>query len=141
MPRSKSPFRTSVAICATLFAVVCVVTSLRDTQAEEKTQESKLLRHVVMFQFKDSSSETDVKTVVDAFRALPTKIPQIADFEYGTNNSPEGLAGGLTHLFLVTFKSEEDRTAYLPHAAHLAFVEVLKPHLENVTVLDYWASK
>lgn len=141
MPRSPSPFRTSAAICATLFTVVCGAVFLRNTQAEEKTLESKLLRHVVMFQFKDSSSEADVKTVVDAFRALPSKIPQIADFEYGTNNSPEGLAGGLSHLFLVTFKSEEDRAAYLPHTAHTAFVEVLKPHLEKVTVLDYWATK
>jgi hypothetical protein len=141
MPRSISRFRTSVAICAALIAIIGISTFLRDAQGEEKTQESKLLRHVVMFQFKDSSSEADVQTVVDAFRALPTKIPQIADFEYGTDNSPEGLSGGLTHLFLVTFNSEEDRAAYLPHAEHKAFVEVLKPHLEKVTVLDYWAAK
>lgn len=100
-----------------------------------------MLRHVVLFQFKDSSSQADIQRVVDAFRALPTKIPQIADFEYGVNNSPEGLDGGLTHCFLVTFKSEADRDAYLPHAEHKAFVEVLKPHLEKATVVDYWAKR
>ncbi|MFG0263746.1 MAG: Dabb family protein, partial [Rhodopirellula sp. JB055] len=78
---------------------------------------------------------------VDAFRNLPNEIPEIADFEFGTNNSPEGLNEGLTHCFLVTFESEEDREAYLPHPAHLAFVEVLKPHLEKVVVIDYWADK
>ena len=101
----------------------------------------KMLRHVVMFQFKESSSEADVKTVVDAFRALPEKIPQIADFEFGTNNSPEGLNDGFTHCFLVTFKTEDDRAAYLPHPAHKEFVEVLKPHLEKVMVIDYWAAE
>ena len=104
-------------------------------------QEEKLLRHVVMFQFKETSSEEDVQKVVDAFRALPKQIPAIADFEYGTDNSPEKLADGLTHCFLVTFKSEADREVYLPHPAHMQFVEVLKPHLEKVVVIDYWAKK
>lgn len=109
------------------------------TQADE--EESKALRHVVMFQFKESSSEEDVQTVVDAFRALPSKIPAIADFEYGTNNSPEGLNDGFSHCFLVTFKTEKDRASYLPHPAHKAFVEVLQPHLEKVMVIDYWAAE
>jgi hypothetical protein len=107
----------------------------------EESAESKMLRHVVMFQFKSTSSEADVQKVVDAFRELPKQIPAIADFEYGTNNSPEGLADGLTHCFLVTFKTEEDRKTYLPHPAHMAFVDVLKPHLEKVVVIDYWAAK
>lgn len=104
-------------------------------------KEEKVLRHVVMFQFKDAATEVDVEKVVEAFRQLPSKIPEIASFEFGTDNSPEGLADGFTHCFLVTFKSEKDREVYLPHAAHQAFVEVLKPHLEKVLVIDYWASK
>jgi hypothetical protein len=100
-----------------------------------------MLRHVVLFQFKSTSSESDVKMVVDAFRKLRQEIPQIADFEYGVNNSPEGLNGGLTHCFLVTFKSEADRDAYLPHPAHKRFVDLLKPHLEKATVVDYWAQQ
>lgn len=116
-----------------------------DPVAEEETGEAEegksMLRHVVMFKFKDEASKEDVEKVVDAFRALPSKIPEIADFEFGTNNSPEDLADGFTHCFLVTFKSEADREVYLPHAAHLAFVEVLKPHLDKVMVIDYWAKK
>ncbi|MEM6364091.1 MAG: Dabb family protein [Planctomycetota bacterium] len=108
---------------------------------EASPGEQKLLRHVVMFGFKESSSEADVQVVVDAFRKLPEQIPEIAAFEYGTNNSPEGLNDGLTHCFFVSFKSEADRAAYLPHPAHKAFVEVLKPHLEKVVVIDYWAAQ
>ena len=105
---------------------------------ETNTSEKPLLRHVVMFSFKEESSAEDIKTVEDAFIALQDKIPQIRDFEWGTNNSPEGLNKGLTHCFLVTFESEEDREIYLPHPAHQAFVDVLSPHLEDVTVIDYW---
>ena len=100
-----------------------------------------LLRHAVLFKFKDSSSPEDVKKVEGAFRALPSKIKQIKSFEWGLNNSPEGLNQGFTHCFFVTFKSEKDRAAYLPHPAHQAFVEVLKPHLDKVLVLDYWAGR
>lgn len=123
---------------ALLAALWCVSTTVPvHGQADQKTP--KMLRHVVLFQFKDSSSQAEVQAVVDAFRALPSKISQVADFEYGTNNSPEGLDGGLTHCFLVSFQSAADRDAYLPHPAHLEFVELLKPHLEKATVVDYWA--
>jgi hypothetical protein len=109
-------------------------------KAQTKPSGSQLLRHVVLFKFKDTSSAEDIKKVEDAFRALPAKLPIIKSFEWGKNNSPENLNQGLTHCFLVTFASEKDRDAYLPHPAHNAFVEVLKPHLDKVTVIDYWAS-
>ena len=100
-----------------------------------------MLRHIVMFKFKDASSKEEVQKVVDAFRSLRVSIPQVAAFEYGTNNSPEGLENGFTHCFLVTFKSEADREAYLPHPKHKEFVEVLKPHLDKVQVFDYWSAE
>ena len=124
-----------------LFAIVFSITAIAILPfcfAEEKP--AKMLRHIVMFQFKKTSSQDDVQKVVDAFRSLKGSIPQIAAFEYGTDNSPEGLANGFTHCFLVTFKSEADRDVYLPHPKHKEFVEVLKPHLDKVQVLDYWAA-
>ena len=112
-------------------------------QAESKPQTDKkpMLRHVVIFKFKEASPAVEVQKVVDGFRALGSKIPEIASFEYGTNNSPEGLNDGFTHCFLVTFKNEKDRDAYLPHPAHKAFVELLKPHLDKAMVIDYWAAE
>ncbi|MGI9553084.1 MAG: Dabb family protein [Aurantibacter sp.] len=100
-----------------------------------------VLRHVVLFKFKEGTSQEKVKEIVDAFSALPSQIPEIAGYEWGLNNSPEGLNKGLTHGFLLTFKSEADRATYLPHPAHTAFGELLTPHLEDVTVVDYWAKK
>lgn len=107
--------------------------------AEEKS--GKMLRHIVMFKFKEASSKDDIQKVVDRFRSLKVSIPQVASFEYGTDNSPEGLANGFTHCFLVTFKSEADREIYLPHPKHKEFIELLKPHLDKVQVVDYWASE
>ncbi|TWT68122.1 Stress responsive A/B Barrel Domain protein [Crateriforma conspicua] len=131
--------RCTALTALALLAVAGMMTA--DAEPGSEKMEKGTLRHVVMFKFKDSSSDSDVQSVVDAFRALPKRIPEIADFEYGTNNSPEGLNEGLTHCFLVSFKSEEDREKYLPHPAHKEFVGVLKPHLDKVVVIDYWADK
>ena len=122
-----------IAILAVCIIAVCIISA--------KTKEPQVLRHVVMFKFKDNTTPAQVKQVEDAFRALPSKIKEIKGFEWGTNNSPENLNQGLTHCFLVTFATEKDREAYLPHPEHMAFVEILKPHLDKVTVIDYWASR
>ncbi len=103
------------------------------------TQPNQYLRHVVLFQFKEGTAEEDVRRVADAFRALPAQIDAIHDFEWGTDVSVEGKTEGYTHCFLVTFRSEADRDAYLPHPAHKAFGAVLRPHLEKALVIDYWA--
>ncbi|WP_337042946.1 Dabb family protein [Emticicia sp. 17c] len=107
----------------------------------QKKEPAKVLRHAVLFKFKDSSTPEDIKKVEDAFRALPGQIKEISGFEWGTNNSPENLNQGYTHMFFLTFKSEKDREVYLPHPAHKAFGKVLGPHLDKVLVLDYWTSK
>lgn len=121
-----------------LLSIIAMASSL--TQAQTKGS-PKALRHVVMFKFLDSATPEDIKKVEDAFAALSGKIKLIKDFEWGTNNSPENLNQGLTHCFFVTFSSDKDRDAYLVHPDHKAFVEILKPHLDKVTVVDYWAKK
>lgn len=107
----------------------------------ESTETKKMLRHVVLFKFKDSSTPAQVKEVEDAFLALPSKIKEIKSLEWGTNNSPENLAQGFTHCFFVTFNSEEDRAVYLPHPDHKAFGATLGPHLDKVLVIDYWTNE
>ena len=123
-----------------LLVTSLIMLSTSFSQAQTQTG-SKALRHVVLFKFKDSSTADDVKKVEQAFAALAGKISLIKDFEWGKNTSPENLNQGLTHCFLVTFSSDKDRDTYLVHPDHKAFVEVLKPHLDKVTVIDYWAGK
>lgn len=104
----------------------------------ELANTAKKLRHVVLFKFKEGTSAVDIKKVEAAFTALPSKIPAIKGYEWGTNNSPEGLDKGFTHCFFLTFDDEAGRAIYLPHPDHKAFGDVLTPHLEDVLVLDYW---
>ena len=106
--------------------------------ARESMGKDKMLRHVVLFKFKDGTTAEQVKQVEEAFRALPGKIKQVKGFEWGTNVSPENLAQGYTHCFLLAFGSEKDRDAYLVDPAHKEFGKMLGPYLDKVLVVDFW---
>ncbi len=127
-----------------LTIIFCASGIILNAQSNERRQQfmnRQVLRHVVLFKFKDNATEKDIQQVENAFKELPTKITTIRNFEWGTNNSPEGLNGGLTHCFFLTFTSEKDRDDYLVHPAHKEFGSVLKPFLEKATVVDYWAKR
>src|SRR5438128_2144421 len=106
MPRMKHLLTLSIV------ALIGLMSASSATAAEGQ------YRHVVLFKFKDTASPEQVKQVEDAFRALPSKINTIVDFEWGTDVSPEGKADGFTHCFLVTFKDKAGLEVYLPHPAH-----------------------
>jgi hypothetical protein len=98
----------------------------------------KMLRHVVLFKFKSTSTPADVKKIEAAFGKLPAQIPEIKGYEWGLNNSPEKLNDGFTHCFTLSFANEKGREVYLPHPAHKVFVDLVGPHVDKVCVVDYW---
>ena len=100
--------------------------TVMSTQADHHKKSEKVLRHVVCFKFKESASEKDIEKIVKAFGDLQKKIPEIKDFEWGTNNSPEKHDKGFTHCFILTFDSEAGRAVYLPHEDHKAFGKMPK---------------
>lgn len=108
-------------------------------KAPAMPQTQGVYRHVVTFKFKDTTTDAQIKQIVEDFGKLQDAIPEIIAFEHGTNVSPEGLDQGFTHVFLVTFKDKAGLDVYLPHPAHKAFVEKLLPLLEQPFVVDYVA--
>ncbi len=131
-----------IAAVAALAMAGCSKSSQSDNdrgQAIKQTRNQKVLRHVVMFSFKQGTTPEQIRQVEKAFSELPRKIDTIIDFEWGTNNSPENLSQGFTHCFFLSFKDEAGRAAYLPHPDHKAFGATLGPVLDKVLVVDYWA--
>lgn len=95
------------------------------------------LQHIALFSFKAGTPHSTVDRAFDDLRRLEKVIPQITSFTGGPNNSPEGLADGLTHGFVMTFKDATDRDAYLTHPEHEKFKAFVLPHIEKVVVFDY----
>jgi hypothetical protein len=104
---------------------------------------SKQVKHVVVFKYKSTATPAQIEEVTKSFKALKDKIPGIVSFEYGTNNSPEGLNKGFTHVYLLTFTDAAARDAYLPHAEHKKFGELLGKLgvLEEPFVVDFEVQK
>lgn len=96
-----------------------------------------MLRHVVLIRFKPDTPAGAIRKIEAAFAALKGKIDGIDALEWGTDCSPEGRSQGFTHCFFLTFASAAERDAYLPHPDHRAFSALLRPHVDQVLVLDY----
>ncbi|HCO93532.1 MAG TPA: hypothetical protein DIU00_06210 [Phycisphaerales bacterium] len=133
-----------LAIGSILLAGCVAVHETRRIPDDKRVTESqiqasgRLLRHVVLFKFKEDTTDEQVGQIERAFCVLPGKIQAIHDFEWGTDVSVENLQQGFTHCFVVTFRSRADRAKYLPHPAHKMFGQLLGPHLDKVLVIDYW---
>jgi hypothetical protein len=124
----------NILLTLTAFLTLTVTMAQKPKKAPEK-----LLRHVVIFKYKDSSSAADIDKVSTAFAKLKSQISVVKAFEWGVNKSPEHFDQGFTHCYVLTFASEKDRDeVYQVHPAHKAFQEVLKPHMDKVFVVDYW---
>lgn len=121
-------------------ALIGIAAALVSFAADSGRPESKL-RHVVALKFKEGAAADRITAVVDAFRGLKAKVPGIQALEWGTNVSPEKLDKGFTHQFILTFKSDADRDAYLVHPDHKEFGKILGPVLADVFVIDFWTKE
>lgn len=127
-----------VALLAAIVSSLVLHSGQGNLRGAEARAPEKLLRHIVLYKFKETTTPTQVQEVIDTFSALPKQIPQIADFECGSNVSQEGKSEGMTQAFVVSFRSDADLQTYLTHPAHLAYVNVVKDKREKVLVFDYW---
>ena len=94
------------------------------------------VQHLVFFKYNDDATEEKLAEVHRRFAALKGKIPGLIGYAASENVNP-GRAQGFTHGYLITFTDAAARDAYLPHPAHTAFVDIVKPLLAGVLVVDY----
>ncbi len=130
--------RALVPLAAVGIFLALVFSMVHTGKVDATEKPKRLLRHIVMYKYRDDVTTEQVQEAIDAFAALPKKIDTIIDFEHGDNVSEEGKSDGLTHAFVVTFADERGRDTYLKHPAHLEYVKLAGPRREKVVVFDYW---
>ena len=100
--------------------------------------EKNKLQHIVLIQFKDSTTPDQLVEIEAAAMTLKG-IKGVNDLKMSVNVSPENLNQGYTHSLTMWFERETDRDeVYLPHSVHKAFVDLFVPQTEKVLVFDYW---
>jgi hypothetical protein len=97
----------------------------------------KVLRHVVLFRFKEGTSAVQIRELEQAFRKRTDVGPVIAS-EWGTDVSHDDRARGFTHCFTVTLRDEAAREAYYRGASSPRYWDTLRVHLDDWLVFDYW---
>jgi hypothetical protein len=94
-----------------------------------------LLRHVVLFAFKESVTPAERAALLDAIRGLRTKVPSLRSMEVGENVDPAG-ARTYTHLAVATFDDRDGFAAYLAHPEHAPVGAQLRVVAARVLVAD-----
>ena len=135
-------FTLATLAAAALLTAFLMNTENATAQDKEHAKEAHAgaYRHVVIFKFKDDAPAAKVTEIVEAFKALKTKLPAIQSLEWGTNVSPENLNQGFTHVFTLTFANKAAlENHYLKEPAHKEFGAMLGGVLDKAFVVDYVA--
>jgi 6-phosphogluconolactonase (cycloisomerase 2 family) len=109
--------------------------------APKINREGQVIKHIVHLKYKEDATKAQVDEAVKAFVDLKNKIPSVAGFEWGLNDSTEGHTKGLTHTFVITFKDEHARETYLFHEAHIALLNTYAQFFGDAVVMDYWTEE
>ncbi len=99
-----------------------------------------MIRHIVLVRFASGTAEEEKAAIFADLRALGDVIAGLRGFAAGPNVSPEPLAKGHTHAFIVDFDDAAARDAYLVHPAHQAagarLVRAADGGLDGLIVMD-----
>ena len=119
-----------VALCAALFGAGIGVGSLRATSvsAQNKFGQPKTVLHVVVYKFKDATSENDRQKALDGIKDLARKIPGVKNIWLKTNrNQIRDFSG----VYAVEFTSAEAAADYAENPAHEAWAKQWEALREN----------
>ncbi|XP_042511465.1 stress-response A/B barrel domain-containing protein At5g22580 [Macadamia integrifolia] len=93
------------------------------------------LKHLVVAKFKEGLV---VEEIIQEMEKLLKEIDAVKSFEWGQDTgSEEMLRQGFTHVFLLTFRSSEDFTAFLGHPRHVEFSATFSAAIEKILLLDF----
>ena len=94
-----------------------------------------MIRHVVLWTFKDSVAPAERAAILAALRGLATTVPSLRSLEVGENLSP-ARAQGYTHVLLETFDDRDGLAAYASHPDHLPVLARLRDAVRQLLAVD-----
>ena len=99
-----------------------------------------MIQHVVLCRFRAEVSDAERDEIWQDLGALKGVVPGLVAASFGENVSPEGLARGYDHGFVMTFEDAAARDAYLEHPDHkkagARLVAALDGGLDGICVVD-----
>lgn len=95
-----------------------------------------MIEHIVLFRWKERTSQDAIEKALAELRGLKEKIPGIVDLTCGTNFSER--AKGYTHGLVVRFTDRAALDQYNPHPEHQRVVQnFILPIRDDVLGFDF----
>jgi len=96
-----------------------------------------MLRHVVMMQLSNETTDADISAIIDELEALPGVIPEIRGYSVGRD---AGLIEGNYQLVVVgEFDDEEGFARYSSNDDHQAVIaERIRPFMTSRSAVQYF---
>ncbi|KAL3447283.1 stress responsive A/B barrel domain-containing protein [Aspergillus insuetus] len=103
------------------------------------------ISHIVLFQFKPDVAQESIRAACERMLLLKDQClhpssqkPYIITSIGGRDNSIEGAQNGISHAFVVEFRSAADRDYYVREdPVHKEFVRSLDGLVERAQVIDF----
>jgi hypothetical protein len=125
-----APSAWKLLLCGALFFAGIAVGSLRTTQvsAQNRFGQPKTVLHVVVYKFKDATSEYDRQKALDGIKDLARKIPGVKNVWLKTaRNQIRDFSG----VYAIEFTSDETAADYAESPAHEAWAKQWESLREN----------
>ena len=94
-----------------------------------------MIKHIVMFDFKDEKKEENIKKAKEMLLALLESVPSLKKMEVGLNFSQEERAMDLS--IYTEFDNKSGLEEYAVHPKHLEVVAFIKSVVSGSKVSDY----
>jgi hypothetical protein len=119
-----------LVLCAAIFGAGIAVGSLHATSvaAQNKFGQPKTVLHVVVYKFKDATSENERQKALDGIKDLARKIPRVKNIWLKTNrNQLKDFSG----VYAIEFTSAEAAADYAESPLHEAWAKQWEALREN----------
>jgi hypothetical protein len=95
-----------------------------------------VLRHVVLFRWKQKTTAQDVSNVEAALRQLPAKIPCILSYRFGRDLGVQD--GNADFALVADFTDQDGLVTYATHPDHKAVVQnLIRPIMAQRVAVQY----
>ena len=93
------------------------------------------VHHLVLLDLDGGLSDAQAAELFERSAGLLKQIPGVMDVKSGKNFTSR--APNVTHGLIVTMKDKDTLAGYGPHPKHVEVQGMLKPHLKNISVVDF----
>lgn len=106
-----------------------------DERSNAKERASSMIEHLVLIQFKETTSPLERDQILQDLLSLKDKIPGIVSYQVGHNVSQR--SQGFNAAISSTFADAQSLAAYGPHPLHQSAATRLRELSDNVLVVDF----